>query len=106
MARNRRGEEEIPIEKRIRYPKREEGEMFAYVIAEVGGARMQCYCEDGKERLCRVPGRIKKFVWVKEGDYVIIKPWEIGGDKKADILHRYRPLEVKYLKGKGYLNFI
>ena len=88
---------------KIRLPKKEEGELFAYVVAELGGARMLCYCEDGKERKCRVPGRFRSKLWVKEGDYVIVKPWEIEGDKHGDIVWRYRPIEVQWLKEKGYL---
>lgn len=102
----KKGEEEIPISERIRYPNKKEGEMFAYIVSALGGARMLCYCEDGKERICRVPGRLKKRMWVREGDYVIVKPWEIEGDKRGDIVWRYNNLEVQYLKEKGYLNFM
>ncbi len=88
---------------RVKMPKQREGEMFGVVMAEFGGARFSCYCEDGKERICRIPGRLKRRVWVREGDYVIVKPWEIEGDKKGDILWRYRPLEVEWLKNRNYL---
>ena len=97
---------EESVESRIRYPHKSEGEMFAYVASALGGARMLCYCEDGKERICRIPGRLKKYIWVREGDYVIVKPWEIEGDKRGDIIWRYRPIEVSYLKNRGKLNFI
>ena len=88
-------------ELRVRLPK--EGELFAVVTSELGGARFSCLCEDGKERVCRVPGRLKRFVWVREGDYVLVVPWEIEGDKRGDIVWRYKKLEVEWLRSKGYL---
>ncbi len=88
---------------KIRLPKKENREMFAYVVSKLGGPRMLCFCDDGKERICRVPGRLRKYVWVREGDYVIVQLWEIEGDRKGDIVWRYKPLEVEWLKKKGYL---
>ncbi|MEM4295424.1 MAG: translation initiation factor eIF-1A [Candidatus Anstonellales archaeon] len=78
-------------------------EVFGLILSELGGARFVCLCSDKKERICRVPGRLKRDVWVKEGDYVIIKPWDVEGDKKGDIIYRYRPLEVEWLRKKGLL---
>ena len=89
--------------KRVKLPRQRDGEMFAIVTAELGGARFACFCEDGRERVCRVPGRLKRRVWVRENDYVIVKPWAVEGESKGDILWRYRPLEVEWLKKRGYL---
>ncbi|MCS7122550.1 MAG: translation initiation factor eIF-1A [Candidatus Micrarchaeota archaeon] len=88
--------------KRIKMP--EGNEMFAVVISEVGGARMLCYCIDGKERICRVPGRMKSKFWIKEGDLVLVKPWDVQGDERGDIVWQYRAIEVQYLKDRGLLN--
>ena len=98
-------EEPVNIGATIRLPRKSQGEMLAVVIAELGGARMQCFCEDGRERICRVPGRLRRKVWVKEGDVVIVKPWDIEGDKRGDILWRYKKLEVNWLREKGKLDF-
>lgn len=81
----------------------QKGELFAIVTSELGGARFNCLCSDKKERVCRVPGRLKRDLWIKEGDYVIVKPWDVESDKKGDIVYRYRPLEVELLKKKGFL---
>jgi len=98
-------EENIEEIKNVPLPKN--GEVFGFVSSELGGARFLCVCDDGKERICRVPGRLKRDVWVKEGDYVIVKPWDIEGDKHGDIVYRYRPLEVEWLrKNKLMKDFI
>jgi translation initiation factor 1A len=91
---------------RVRMPRREDEEMFGVVAATLGGARMLVVCEDGKERVCRIPGKIKNRVWVKEGDYVVIKLWVTEKDTKGDIVWRYRENESSFLKSRGFLNFL
>ena len=97
-------EEQAAQLQRIRLPRG--NELLGYVDQLLGGKRMYVDCTDGKRRLCRVPGRYKRRVWVREGDYVIIKPWEIQGDEKADIIWKYRFFEVDYLKRKGKIEKI
>lgn len=86
---------------KVRTPR--EGELLGSVIATVGGGRLQVDCKDGKERLVRIPGKIRRNIWVRPGDIVLIKPWEIEGDKKADIVWRYNHLQSDWLRRKGYL---
>lgn len=75
-------------------------------IEKVGGSRMRVKCSDGKTRLCRIPGRLKRKLWVREGDILIVEPWELGGETKGDIIFKYNHLEVEALRAKGYLEFI
>lgn len=76
-------------------------EILGVVIGTVGGGRLMVACKDGKERLCRIPGKIRRNIWVRDGDIVIIVPWEIGGEKKADIVWRYNKLQAEYLRRQG-----
>lgn len=85
----------------MRIPKEEE--ILGVVIAVVGGGRLVVQCKDGHERLCRIPGKIKRNIWVREGDIVIVQPWEIDADKRADIIWRYNRLQADYLRSKGYI---
>jgi len=87
--------------RRIKLPKAPE--TFGIVEQRLGGSRMTVRCLDGKQRMCRIPGRMKRRLWVREGDFVIVEPWELGGDKKGDIIFKYRPSQVSFLKRKGYL---
>ncbi|QLJ52919.1 MAG: translation initiation factor eIF-1A [Candidatus Fermentimicrarchaeum limneticum] len=86
---------------RVRLPRK--GEILGVVIGMMGGSRMLVDCLDGKERMCRVPGKIKRFIWVKDGDAVLIKPWAIEADKKGDIAWRYTRLQADWLRREGYL---
>lgn len=87
------------VEERIRTPRR--GEILGLVISLQGGARMIVQCQDGKERLCRVPGKIKRRIWVKEGDHVLVVPWTVQSDERADIAYRYTRLQFDQLKRRG-----
>lgn len=64
---------------------------------------MMVHCEDGKERLARVPGKIRNKIWVRENDYVLIKPWPVEGDSKCDIAFRYTSFQAEILKRKGII---
>lgn len=64
---------------------------------------MRVKCVDGKSRICRIPGRLKRKLWVRAGDLVLVEPWEHGGDEKGDIIFKYRSTEVAWLKKKGIL---
>ena len=85
---------------RVRLPR--EGEIMGRVQELHGGKRMTVKCADGKLRMCRIPGKLKR-IWVRKDDYVIIKPWEVEGDKKGDIAWRYRQTEIDWLKQRGHL---
>lgn len=99
MARDDSGEQQNV---RARTPRGEE--VLGVVDQRVGGSRSKVRCLDGKERICRIPGRLKRRLWIREGDTVIVEPWEFGGDEKGDIIYKYRPYQVSWLKNNGYLD--
>lgn len=90
--------------RRIKLPRGKES--FGVVQQRVGGSRMLVKCLDGKTRNCRIPGRLKRKLWVREGDIVIVEPWEFSGDEKGDILFKYRPTQVEWLKRNGHLKIL
>ena len=84
-------------------PYRRNGEMFARVVEIYGQERMGVFCEDGKHRIGRIRGKIKKRVWIRKGDLVVINPWEFetpveGKPEKCEISWRYLRHEVSYLE--------
>lgn len=87
---------------RIKLPK--DDQVFGIVEQRVGGSRMIVKCLDGKTRNCRIPGRLKRRLWVREGDVIIVQPWEYEGDKKGDVVYKYTPTQLNYLKNKGHLS--
>jgi translation initiation factor 1A len=87
---------------RVKFPSRRKGEMFARVIDIYGNDRMRVFCEDGKHRIGRIRGKIKKRVWIRKGDLVIVNPWDWESEMedklgKAEITWRYRKNEISWL---------
>lgn len=86
---------------RARMPKGDE--FIGIVEKRLGGSRMNVRSVDGKDILARVPGRVKKYLWIREGDIVLLQPWEL--DKgRADLIYKYKPNERKVLEKKGMLS--
>ena len=87
--------------RRIKLPRG--NQTFGILEQRLGGSRMRVRCLDGKSRICRIPGRLKRSLWVREGDVLLIEPWELGGDTKGDVLFKYKPIQAGFLRKKGYL---
>ncbi len=88
---------------RVRVPNRDDGEIFGIIIQMLGYDRVRVRCEDGNIRVGRIPGRMKKRVWMRVGDTVIVVPWDFQSDEKADVIWRYRGNELEWLKKRGIL---
>ncbi len=86
---------------RIRKPR--QGEILGVVESLMGANKIKVRCQDDKIRLCRIPGKLRKRMWMHEGDVVLIKPWDIQGDKSADIVIKYSPTQASWLRRKGFL---
>jgi translation initiation factor 1A len=87
---------------RVKMPDKKEGELFGIADQLVGGSRLNVMCEDGISRLARIPGKMKRRMWIREGDLVIIKPWEFQQDK-ADIVWRYTKTQAEYLSRRDMI---
>ncbi len=89
-----------PIQ-RVRLPRGKE--VLGKVEQRLGANRMLVSCFDGKQRNCRVPGRLKRALWIRSGNIVLIEPWEYEGDKKGDVIFSYTPTAIQWLERKGFL---
>ena len=76
--------------------------MFAIADQILGGRRVRAVCEDGESRLARIPGKMRSRHWVREGDLVIVQPWDFQ-DSRADVRMRYTKTQSIYLSRKGVL---
>ena len=87
--------------RRIKTPRG--NQCFGLLEQRLGGSRMRVRCLDGKTRICRIPGRLKRRIWIRDGDIVLVQPWELSGDKRGDVLFKYKPNQVRFLKQRGML---
>jgi len=89
-------------EKVTRVPLPRGREVIGIIEQRLGGNKMMVACLDGKSRNCRVPGRLKRKLWLRPEDVVIVEPWELDNNK-ADVLLKYKPNQVAWLKKNGHL---
>lgn len=89
--------------KKIRTPFRKELEMYGKVIQLMGSNQVKIACEDGQDRICRIPGKLFKHVWLKANDIVIVRLWDFQ-PTKADVIWRYLGFQKNALEKRGELN--
>jgi translation initiation factor 1A len=81
-------------------------EVIGVVEQRVGANRMIIKCLDGKQRNCRIPGGLRRKLWIRPNDVVIVEPWEFDGDTRGDVLFKYTPAAIEWLKRKGFMKEI
>jgi translation initiation factor 1A len=93
---------------------RSEGELHELIVPSgsdvlgvctklLGFDRLLVKCQDGHERLCRIRGKMKRRVWIRLGDTVLVSPWDFQSDKRGDVFIRYTRGQVETLRRKGLL---
>ncbi|HON40568.1 MAG TPA: translation initiation factor eIF-1A [Methanoculleus sp.] len=87
---------------RVRLPNKRNREVFGSAELMLGANHIKVRCFDGVTRIGRIKGKIKKKVWIREGDVLIVVPWAFQ-DEKCDIVYRYTKPQVEWLRKNGYL---
>jgi translation initiation factor 1A len=77
-------------------------DVLGIAVKLLGFDRVMVKCQDGHERLCRIRGKLKRRVWVRVGDIVLVSPWDFQSDVRGDICGRYRKNQTAWLRNKGY----
>lgn len=80
-----------------------ENDVLGVIVRLLGYDRVMVRCQDGHERLCRIRGKMKRRVWIREGDVVLVSPWDFQSDKRGDVIWRYKHSQAELLRKKGYL---
>ena len=78
-------------------------DVLGVAVKLLGFDRVLVKCQDGHERLCRIRGKMKRRVWIREGDVVLVSPWDFQSDKRGDIIWRYTHAQAEWLRKNGYL---
>lgn len=72
----------------------------------LGSDKLMVQCDDGKERIIRIPGKLRKRVWIRVEDLILIQPWKVMPDRRGDVIWRYTKTQAHWLQRKGYLKNI
>jgi translation initiation factor 1A len=81
------------------YPSK--NDIYGIALKLLGYDRIMVKCQDGHERLCRIRGKMKRRVWIRVGDIVLVSPWDFQTDKRGDIIWRYTRGQAETLRRKG-----
>ncbi len=80
-----------------------QGDVLGIAMKLLGFDRILVKCQDGHERLCRIRGKMKRRVWIRVGDVVLVSPWDFQSDKRGDIFWRYTRAQAEMLRKRGLL---
>jgi len=97
----RRGKNENDNEKRELVFK-EEGQEYAQVVKMLGNGRLEALCFDGEKRLAHIRGKMRKKVWINQGDIILLSLRDYQ-DEKGDVIMKYTADEARSLKAYGEL---
>jgi len=78
-------------------------DVLGVAIKLLGFDRVLVKCQDGNERLCRIRGKMKRRVWIREGDVVLVSPWDFQSNKRGDVTWRYTRAQAEILRKNNYL---
>ncbi len=67
----------------------QQGEVVGVVAQVLGASKFRIRCSDNFERICSIPGRLRRRFWIKENDLVVVKPWVVQSNERGDIVWRY-----------------
>ncbi len=91
-----------------------EGQMAGRVVRSLGNRRMLVYCNDGKQRICKIRGKLrKKVAFITVGDIILLSLREEMADgsssvdvsgERGDILAKYDPTVFSKLKKEDGIN--
>ncbi len=79
-----------------------ENQVICVVEEVIGADHVKVRCLDGVTRVCRIPGKFRRRVWLSEGDVVLVTPWDFQPNK-GDIAHKYDRDEIKKLVNMGVI---
>lgn len=68
----------------------------------LGNGRLEALCFDGEKRLAHIRGKLRKKVWINQGDIILLSLRDYQ-DEKGDVILKYNADEARSLKAYGEL---
>lgn len=68
----------------------------------LGNGRLEALCFDGEKRLAHIRGKLRKKVWINQGDIILLSLRDYQ-DEKGDVIMKYTSDEARSLKAYGEL---
>ncbi|MHC1592126.1 MAG: translation initiation factor eIF-1A [Candidatus Helarchaeales archaeon] len=97
------GETPSAVQRRVIVPN--ENQVLGIVIQLLGGGWLKVQCMDNKIRNCRIRGKIRKRMWIRVDDWVLVEPWaDMQYDERGDVILRYTKSQARWLQKNGYIS--
>lgn len=58
---------------------------YAQVLKMLGNGRLEALCFDGSKRLAHIRGKLRKKVWINQGDIILLSLRDYQ-DEKGDVI--------------------
>ncbi|CCE81961.1 Piso0_002646 [Millerozyma farinosa CBS 7064] len=81
---------------------KEEGQEYAQITKMLGNGRIEVSCFDGIKRMGHIRGKLRKKVWMGQGDIILVSLRDFQDDQ-CDVVHKYNSDEARTLKNVGEL---
>ena len=94
----KKGKKQVQEDRELLY--KGESEEYAQVIRILGDGRFECNCTDGVKRIAHVRGKMRKRIWIANGDIILVSIREFEPEK-CDVVEKYKEKEVAKLKKAG-----
>ena len=94
----KKGKKQVQEDRELTY--KGESEEYAQVIKILGDGRFECNCTDGVKRIAHVRGKMRKRIWIANGDIILVSLRDFEPEK-CDVVEKYKEKEVAKLKKAG-----
>lgn len=81
---------------------KEEDQQYAQITKMLGNGRVEASCFDGKKRIAHIRGKLRKKVWMQQGDIILVALRDFQ-DNQCDVVHKYNSDEARTLVSMGEL---
>lgn len=83
----------------------EHNQLYAKVLKRMGNNKISVVCSDGQVRICSIPGKYRKKMWLNPDDILLID-LETHGSSKSNVCtmnHKYNCKDIDSLKQENML---
>ena len=94
----KKGKKQVQEDRELTY--KGESEEYAQVIKILGDGRFECNCADGVKRVAHVRGKMRKRIWIANGDIILVSLRDFEPEK-CDVVEKYKEKDVAKLKKAG-----
>ena len=94
----KKGKKQVQEDRELVY--KGESEEYAQVTKLLGDGRFECNCADGQKRIAHVRGKMRKRIWIGNGDIILVSLRDFEPEK-CDVVEKYKEKEVAKLKKVG-----